>query len=73
MKPLAVSDVFHLKTSTQDPYDSKPSSGPEADEKLRYGNISGYSQSHSTGDDVSKPEDGPEGATKGGHKPEGRS
>ncbi|RPD67421.1 hypothetical protein L227DRAFT_538555 [Lentinus tigrinus ALCF2SS1-6] len=60
-------------TSKSDTYDTKPSSGPEKDQKLRYGNIPGYSASHSTDEAVSKPGEGPEGASKEGRKPEGRA
>ncbi|RPD81362.1 hypothetical protein L226DRAFT_549960 [Lentinus tigrinus ALCF2SS1-7] len=60
-------------TSKSETYDTKPSSGPEKDQKLRYGNIPGYSASHSTDEAVSKPGEGPEGASKEGRKPEGRA
>ncbi|KAI0694391.1 hypothetical protein C8T65DRAFT_666829 [Cerioporus squamosus] len=59
--------------STRDTYDTKPSSGPEKDEKLHYGNYPGTSASHSTDEAVSSPGEGPEGANKGGRKPEGRA
>ncbi|KAI0355446.1 hypothetical protein OH77DRAFT_1436956 [Trametes cingulata] len=54
-------------------YDVPPDQGPEKDEKLRYGNIPGLDGSQSTDKGVSSPGEGPEGASKGGRKPEGRS
>lgn len=70
--PRAYDDVFS-QTSKTDTYDIKPSSGPEKDEKLGYGNHEGSSASHSHDEAVSKPGEGPEGANKGGRKPEGRA
>ncbi|TFK94880.1 hypothetical protein K466DRAFT_508657 [Polyporus arcularius HHB13444] len=59
-------------TSKTDTYDLKPSSGPEKEEKLGYGNTKGTSASHSHDESISKPDEGPEGDNKGGRKPEGR-
>ncbi len=54
-------------------YDVPPSTGPEKDQKSRYGNTQQYYDRHGSGSDVSKPDEGPEGASAGGRKPEGRS
>lgn len=48
------------------PYDTPPTRGPEKDEKLRYGGVSGM-------DKPSKANEGPEGQNAGGRKPEGRT
>ncbi|KAI1795025.1 hypothetical protein LXA43DRAFT_1178930 [Ganoderma leucocontextum] len=53
-------------------YDVPPSTGPEKDQKLRYGNTQQYYDPHGTGGNTSKPEEGPEGASAGGPKPQGR-
>ncbi|TBU45182.1 hypothetical protein BD309DRAFT_890956 [Dichomitus squalens] len=53
-------------------YDVPPSEGAEKDQKLRYGNVPTYSDSHSTGSHASKADEGPEGSSAGGRKPEGR-
>ncbi|KAI0650882.1 hypothetical protein C8Q79DRAFT_900710 [Trametes meyenii] len=54
-------------------YDLPPDEGPEKDQKMRYGNVPQLDSSQSTQKGVSKPGEGPEGAAKGGRKPEGRS
>ncbi|KAM5542382.1 hypothetical protein V8D89_003841 [Ganoderma adspersum] len=54
-------------------YDIPPSTGPEKDQKSRYGNTPRYYDEHGSGSKVSKPGEGPEGASAGGRKPEGRS
>ncbi|KAI0751177.1 hypothetical protein C8Q80DRAFT_1268457 [Daedaleopsis nitida] len=53
--------------SQNDQYDVPPSSGPDKDQKQRYGNMPDY------GEDHSKSGEGPEGDSKGGRKPEGRA
>ena len=68
--PSSCSLAFQV--SSQDTYDLPPSSGPEKDQKMRYGNVPDYKGSHGSGDEVSKPNEGPEGASRGGRKPEGR-
>lgn len=59
-------------TSTEKPYDTPPTQGEGREEKLRYGGTGG-SGSHAGGQSPSKPGEGPEGASAGGHHPEGRS
>ncbi|THH28218.1 hypothetical protein EUX98_g5964 [Antrodiella citrinella] len=54
------------------PYDTPPSGGPESNQKLRYGGTPGNVESEKK-DGVSSSKDGPQGASKGGRKPEGRS
>ena len=53
-------------------YDVPPSAGPEKDQKSRYGSTERYYDEHASGSKVSKPDEGPEGASAGGRKPEGR-
>lgn len=45
-------------------YNTPPDQGPEKDQKLRYGNMPNNPE------DVSKRDEGPEGASKGGRKAE---
>ncbi|KAI9057648.1 hypothetical protein FKP32DRAFT_1583339 [Trametes sanguinea] len=67
-------DTKEYQTVTHDgQYDVPPDEGPEKEEKLRYGNIPKLDGSSSTDKGVSKLGEGPEGASKGGRKPEGRS
>ncbi|KAI0758167.1 hypothetical protein C8Q74DRAFT_1390841 [Fomes fomentarius] len=56
-----------------DKYDVPPSSGPEKDQKLRYGNIPENASGQTNRTEVSKSGEGPEGSSKGGRKPEGRT
>ncbi|KAI0077297.1 hypothetical protein K474DRAFT_1661924 [Panus rudis PR-1116 ss-1] len=53
------------------PYDVPPSEGPEAEEKLRYGSKPNLNTEESQSR-TSNPGEGPEGASAGGRKPEGR-
>ena len=56
------------------PYDTPPSTGAEKDQKLRYGGVSGVDSEESPGGGGrSTSKEGPQGASKGGRKPEGRS
>ncbi|KAI0774707.1 hypothetical protein BD413DRAFT_603329 [Trametes elegans] len=67
-------DSKEYQTVTKDgQYDLPPDQGPEKDEKMRYGNVPELDSAHSTDKGVSKPDEGPEGASKGGRKPERRS
>ncbi|PIL37603.1 hypothetical protein GSI_01297 [Ganoderma sinense ZZ0214-1] len=54
-------------------YDVPLSKGPEKDQKSRYGSTQRYYDEHGSGSKVSKPEEGPAGASAGGRKPERRS
>ncbi|KAI0677692.1 hypothetical protein C8Q78DRAFT_959793 [Trametes maxima] len=67
-------DTKEYQTVSHDgQYDLPPDEGPEKDQKMRYGNVPQMDSSESTQGGVSKPGEGPEGAAKGGRKPEGRS
>ncbi|OJT15481.1 hypothetical protein TRAPUB_7352 [Trametes pubescens] len=56
-------------TTKNGQYDTPPDHGAESEQKGRYGNMSELDGSKS----VSNKDEGPEGASKGGRKPEGRS
>ncbi|CDO70348.1 hypothetical protein BN946_scf184755.g2 [Trametes cinnabarina] len=67
-------DSKEYETVTHDgQYDVPPDHGAESEQKLRYGNMPKLDGSQSTDQAVSKPGEGPEGDSKGGRKPEGRS
>ncbi|KAI0832864.1 hypothetical protein BC628DRAFT_1529211 [Trametes gibbosa] len=62
-------ETKEYETVTRDEqYNIPPDDGPEKDQKLRYGNMP-----HSDLKNVSKKDEGPEGASKGGRKPESAS
>ncbi|PCH40727.1 hypothetical protein WOLCODRAFT_162489, partial [Wolfiporia cocos MD-104 SS10] len=63
---------YATQLNREEPYDTPPSKGPEHDQKLRYGGTGGTGK-HSGGEPTSEPGEGPEGASAGGRKPEGRS
>ncbi len=61
-----------MQVAQDDKYDVPPSSGPEKDQKLRYGNMPENASGQTNRAEVSKSGEGPEGSSKGGRKPEGR-
>ncbi len=64
-------DVLILRTQVdkEHPYDVPPSTGPEKDQKLRYGGKPSVNYDE-TGAQVSRASEGPEGTSKVGRKPE---
>ncbi|KAH9927119.1 uncharacterized protein BXZ73DRAFT_78593 [Epithele typhae] len=59
---------YRLAMETNGRYEEPPASGPEAEQKQRYGGMPRDPER-----DVSKPQEGPEGANRGGRRPEGRA
>lgn len=69
-----LTDVASQVSKQRQPYDTPPSAGAEKDQKLRYGGTPGVDSEKSPGGaGLSSLNEGPQGASKGGRKPEGRS
>ncbi|KAL1940048.1 hypothetical protein VTO73DRAFT_9383 [Trametes versicolor] len=63
----------YATTTKNGQYDTPPEKGAGSEQKGRYGNMAELDGSQSTDKGVSNKDEGPEGASKGGRKPEGRS